>query len=313
MGRLAQFDPFISSENGRYFSTAAGRSRRIADVADHGLGRLNWADSGPSFLASETSADGRPHGHDGRGARGPTKGLAAGAEGLRQEGRPRRGGSLRHVEMVDPHPSSKSSAAEEEGLHADADRRWRELCAAARRRFEQHPPNCARRISSAATPARRSRSASPCRTSKAPILTNSASAPPPTRTTPESPIARTTFSAPTASPMEPSRRACRAISSKGLDVRLEGPAGLTGRVIPMRPSPKSLTRRPINSAAEPHGRTAAGSLDQNDSVATNGPEIGARAAASAPDSTSQANGMGEPTRSALPMTASSSKARPTVR
>ena len=55
----------------------------------------------------------------------------------------------------------------------------------------------------------------------------------------------------------------------------------------MRPSPKSLTRRPINSAAEPHGRTAAGSLDQNDSVATNGPEIGARATASAPDSTSQ--------------------------
>ena len=49
----------------------------------------------------------------------------------------------------------------------------------------------------------------------------------------------------------------------------------------MRPSPKSLTRRPINSAAEPHGRTAAGSLDQNDSVATNGPEIGARAAARA--------------------------------
>ena len=84
-------------------------------------------------------------------------------------------------------------------------------------------------------------------------------------------------------------------------------------MIQMRPSPKSLTRRPINSAAEPHGRTAAGSLDQNNSVATNGPEIGARAAASAPDSTSQANGMGEPTRSALPMTASSSKARPTVR
>ena len=48
-----------------------------------------------------------------------------------------------------------------------------------------------------------------------------------------------------------------------------------------------MTRRPINSAAEPHGRTAAGSLDQNDSVATNGPEIGARATASAPDSTSQ--------------------------
>ncbi len=44
---------------------------------------------------------------------------------------------------------------------------------------------------------------------------------------------------------------------------------------------------PIYSAAEPHGRTAAGSLDQNDSGATNGPEIGARAAASAPGSTSQ--------------------------
>jgi hypothetical protein len=41
----------------------------------------------------------------------------------------------------------------------------------------------------------------------------------------------------------------------------------------MRSSPKSLTRRPINSAAEPHGRTAAASLDQNDSVATNGPEM----------------------------------------
>ena len=53
----------------------------------------------------------------------------------------------------------------------------------------------------------------------------------------------------------------------------------------MRSSPKSLTRRPINSAAEPHGRTATVSLDQNDSVATNGPEIGATAAASAPDST----------------------------
>ena len=137
--------PFVTPQgNDRYLRTAAGRSRRIADVADHGLGRLNWADSGPSFLASETSADGQPHGHDGRGARGPTKGLAAGADGLRQEGRPRRGGSLRHVEMVDPHPSSKSSAAEEEGLHAHADRRWRELRAAARRRFEQHPPDCAR-------------------------------------------------------------------------------------------------------------------------------------------------------------------------
>ena len=49
-----------------------------------------------------------------------------------------------------------------------------------------------------------------------------------------------------------------------------------------------MTRRPKdNSAVAPHGRTAAGSLDQNDFVATNGPEIGARAAASAPDRTSQ--------------------------
>jgi hypothetical protein len=55
-------------------------------------------------------------------------------------------------------------------------------------------------------------------------------------------------------------------------------------VIPVR-SNSSLARRPINSAAEPHGRTATVSLDQNDSVATNGPEIGATAAASAPDST----------------------------
>src|SRR5208337_633909 len=59
------------------------------------------------------------------------------------------------------------------------------------------------------------------------------------------------------------------------------------RVIPMRPSPKSLTRRPINSAAAPHGRTAAASLEQNDPGATNGPEIGSRATGSAPDRTSQ--------------------------
>src|SRR5271165_4884461 len=58
----------------------------------------------------------------------------------------------------------------------------------------------------------------------------------------------------------------------------------------MRLSPKSLARRPKdNSAAEPHERTAAGSLDQNDSGATNDPEIEARATASAPDSTSQAS------------------------
>ena len=41
---------------------------------------------------------------------------------------------------------------------------------------------------------------------------------------------------------------------------------------------RCLTRRPKdNSAAAPHGRTAtAASLDQNNSGATNGPEIGAR-------------------------------------
>src|SRR5208337_3471767 len=47
------------------------------------------------------------------------------------------------------------------------------------------------------------------------------------------------------------------------------------------------SRRPINSAAEPHGRTVAGSLHHSDSGATNGPEIEARAAASAPDNASQ--------------------------
>jgi Protein of unknown function (DUF2924) len=59
-------------------------------------------------------------------------------------------------------------------------------------------------------------------------------------------------------------------------------------VIPMRPSSTSLTRRPKdNSAVAPHGRTAAACLDQNDSGATNGPEIEARGTASAPDNTSQ--------------------------
>ncbi len=58
----------------------------------------------------------------------------------------------------------------------------------------------------------------------------------------------------------------------------------------MRPSPKSLTRRPINSAADPHDGTAAGSgdLDQNDSGASPmGAAAQRRATASAPDSTSQ--------------------------
>jgi hypothetical protein len=48
----------------------------------------------------------------------------------------------------------------------------------------------------------------------------------------------------------------------------------------MRSSGKSLTRLPTdNSAAAPHGRTAAASLNQDDSGATNSPENGARAAA----------------------------------
>src|SRR5208337_2499051 len=60
------------------------------------------------------------------------------------------------------------------------------------------------------------------------------------------------------------------------------------RVIPMRSSPKSLTRRlKDKSAAALHERTAAACLEQNASGATNGPEIGARAAASAPDNTTQ--------------------------
>ena len=32
-----------------------GRNRRLADVADHGLGRLNWADSAPTGTASGTT------------------------------------------------------------------------------------------------------------------------------------------------------------------------------------------------------------------------------------------------------------------
>jgi hypothetical protein len=43
----------------------------------------------------------------------------------------------------------------------------------------------------------------------------------------------------------------------------------------------------FNSAAEPQGRTAASTLDQNDCESTNDPEIGAGAAAKALDSTSQ--------------------------
>jgi len=59
-------------------------------------------------------------------------------------------------------------------------------------------------------------------------------------------------------------------------------------VIPVRSSSKSLTRRPKdNLAVAPHGRTAAACLDQNDSGATNGPEIEARGTASAPDNRSQ--------------------------
>jgi len=38
--------------NGRYLRTADGRSRRIADVADHGLGRLDWAENAPTGVAS---------------------------------------------------------------------------------------------------------------------------------------------------------------------------------------------------------------------------------------------------------------------
>ena len=60
--------------------------------------------------------------------------------------------------------------------------------------------------------------------------------------------------------------------------------------MPMRPSLKSLARRPINSAAEPHEGTAAGSgdLDQNNSGASPmGAAAQRRATASAPDSRGQ--------------------------
>jgi hypothetical protein len=56
----------------------------------------------------------------------------------------------------------------------------------------------------------------------------------------------------------------------------------------MRSSGKSLAGLPTdNSAAAPHGRAAAASLDQDDSGATNGPENGARAAATASDGASR--------------------------
>jgi hypothetical protein len=39
-----QFDPFRApSGNDRYLRIPAGWSRRIADLADRGFGRLNWA------------------------------------------------------------------------------------------------------------------------------------------------------------------------------------------------------------------------------------------------------------------------------
>src|SRR5271166_1136945 len=57
----------------------------------------------------------------------------------------------------------------------------------------------------------------------------------------------------------------------------------------MRSSMKSLARQPKDSSAgAPHGQTAAsGGLGQNDSEATNGPQIGAGAAGKVLDSTSQ--------------------------
>jgi hypothetical protein len=55
-GAHGRFHPFATpSGNGSYLRSADGRSRRIADVADRGSGRLRWAESGP-----------RPDGRNGR-------------------------------------------------------------------------------------------------------------------------------------------------------------------------------------------------------------------------------------------------------
>ena len=54
--RNLYFGPFETpSGNDRYLREAAGCSRRIADVADCGLGRLSWADSGPTRLTREST------------------------------------------------------------------------------------------------------------------------------------------------------------------------------------------------------------------------------------------------------------------
>ena len=47
------FDPFVKPQgNDRNSRDADGRSRSKADVADRGLGRLKWADSAPTRVAS---------------------------------------------------------------------------------------------------------------------------------------------------------------------------------------------------------------------------------------------------------------------
>jgi hypothetical protein len=43
---------FHPSRHDRFLRTAVGRSRREADVAERGLGRLNWAESAPTEVAS---------------------------------------------------------------------------------------------------------------------------------------------------------------------------------------------------------------------------------------------------------------------
>jgi len=50
--RKCRLDPLaMLSVNDRSLRTADGKSRRIADVADRGLGRLSWAESTPTGCA----------------------------------------------------------------------------------------------------------------------------------------------------------------------------------------------------------------------------------------------------------------------
>ena len=58
--RARRYDPFaIPSRHDRYLRLPDGWSRRLADVADPDLGRLNWAESRPTGVAQGTAGIGR--------------------------------------------------------------------------------------------------------------------------------------------------------------------------------------------------------------------------------------------------------------